>query len=198
MSPRLASSGVASYLAGARIAPVLAAAVIAAVLLPESLAQRLEWQREAFLAGEAWRLWTAPFTHHGTAHATANAIVLLVTGVLAERAAGPGRVAAVLAIAALASGLGQLAFMPAMESCRGASSLAWALAGLALWAGPAGGLPLARWALAGLAVVKFCLEMTGAPGATLPEGVAVAWAGHAAGFAGGIVLAPASPATRAA
>lgn len=189
MNPHAPGTGFACAADKVRIAPALAAAVLLAALLPESVASRIEWQRDAIVAGEAWRLATAPFAHHGFAHGAANAIALLAAGVLAERAAGWRRVAVALGAATIVSGTGLLAFAPAMESCRGASCLAWALAGLALWAGPARQVPAARWVFLGLAAAKIASEAAGAPGIALPEGIAVAWAGHGLGLACGIAAA---------
>lgn len=178
---------------------VLALACLALACLPETLAASLAWDREAILAGQWWRLWSAHLLHFGIPHAATDALVLLAAGASVERRIGPARLLRQLAIAAPCMSLLFFAVMPDLAEYRGASSLAAMLAvgaGVACWsqAGRA-----QRAMLAGAAALAAAYALHAALGGTawssLPQGVLVAWQAHLLGAACGV--AAGLPATAA-
>lgn len=178
---------------------VLALACLALACLPEALAASLAWDREAILAGQWWRLWSAHLVHFGMPHAATDALVLLAAGALVERRIGPVRLLRQLAIAAPCMSLLFFAIMPGLDEYRGASSLAAMLAvraGVACW--PQAGRAQ-RTMLAGAAALAAGYALHAALGgmawSSLPQGVLVAWQAHLLGAACGV--AAGLPATAA-
>ncbi|MGH6950733.1 MAG: rhomboid family intramembrane serine protease [Vitreimonas sp.] len=65
--------------------------------------------RARVLAGEAWRLVTAPFLHGGPDHLVGNVVALYIVGMACEHAVGPARAALIYGVSAVAgSGLSML------------------------------------------------------------------------------------------
>ena len=143
-------------------------------------------RREALIAGEWWRLWSAHVVHWSTLHALLDASVLGVCGAIAERGFGRRFVAAALLAGAPAIALVCLA-ATALDEYRGASGLGvllGVLAGAAVWRAH----PAQRgWVFAlGLAMGAKTLADVWLPALTLtalPPGVRVAWPAHVAGAA---------------
>lgn len=165
-------------------ASALASASPAAVL-------RLEFDRAAVAAGEAWRLLGSQLVHWSAAMACADLGVLLVAGAALEvrsrRAAGA---AIALALPFVAAALWFRS--PELSHYRGSSGVALALVvalllDLASSAGPAWRRVLAAAVLAA-ALAKTLVELRGGTSPLslpLPDGVTVAPWVHAAGVAAG-------------
>jgi rhomboid family GlyGly-CTERM serine protease len=173
----------------ASIALALACLVLAG--LPESIAASLAWDRDAVLAGQWWRLWSAHLVHFGMAHAFTDALVLLAAGSVLERRIGAGALLRQVTLASLALSMLLFAAMPGVGEYRGASGLA---AMLAVAAAIAGWRQAGRWRPAilagglGFAAATAAQAIgTGAGFSSLPQGVAVAWQAHLIGAACGVM-----------
>jgi rhomboid family GlyGly-CTERM serine protease len=169
-----------------RLAAGFALACLLLACLPEPAAAALDWEREAILGGEWWRLWTGHLVHFGLQHALFDAVVVYAGASLLEREIGRPRLLRQLLLAAPLVSLALLA-VPDLIAYRGASALAATVAlaaGIALW--PTAG----RWRLALLAGGLACAASTsmqalgaGWSAAGLPSGVVVAWQAHLFGAA---------------
>lgn len=172
---------------------ILALACLGLACLPEALASRLAWEREAILAGQWWRLWTAHLVHFGLPHALADAMPVLAAGCVLERRVKPARLLRWLALAAPAVSLLLFVLMPSLAEYRGASSLALMLAvaaGIASWPDAGRWRPaLLAGGLAFAAVTARHALGSGADLSSLPPGVAVAWQAHLLGAACGVLAA---------
>jgi rhomboid family GlyGly-CTERM serine protease len=169
-----------------RLAAGFALACLLLACLPEPAAAALDWEREAILGGEWWRLWTGHLVHFGLQHALFDAIVVYAGASLLEREIGRPRLLRQLLLTAPLVSLALLA-VPDLIAYRGASALAATVAlaaGIALW--PTAG----RWRPALLAGGLACAASMAAQAlgagwsaAGLPGGVVVAWQAHLFGAA---------------
>lgn len=160
------------------------------------LALVLEYDRQAILAGELWRLWSAHLVHYSLQHALTDTGAVLVAGLItAQMFSLRALLIAVLMGAALISA-GLLLAAPDCLYYRGASGLAVQLAvmaGAGLWRRASDSLP-ARAILVLLAAAlaaKIAAEATGyASGwSGLPADVVVSWQAHLLGAVVGTVFA---------
>jgi rhomboid family GlyGly-CTERM serine protease len=151
-----------------------------------AVAELLEYDRHAILAGELWRLWTCHLVHYSASHALADYASAVAAAAIAGQLHGWRRLAGALLLAAPLIATGLLLLAPDCQYYRGASGLAvmlTVLAAVALWrrAGARARLPLA---LLGLALAaKIAAEAWGltANWSALPAGVRVAWPAHLLG-----------------
>lgn len=164
-----------------------ALAGVALAMWPEPMLDFLAYQRQAILAGEAWRLWTAHLVHFSPAHALVDAIALLAMGALAEQAIGVRRMLFALALGAPLVSLGLLWAAPAMLEYRGASAMAVmaaVVAGPVIWR--TGGTWKAAIAVTGCAfLAKTLVE---AAGIDILPGSRALWQAHLLGALCGAVL----------
>jgi rhomboid family GlyGly-CTERM serine protease len=106
--------------------PILTSALAAVALvtyLCPGLASLLVYDREAILAGELWRLLTAPAVHFSSSHLLWNLGVFGAAGWIVE-SAGHRRLGFVCGFAAVASGIFFLWFQPGLGRYGGLSGLA--------------------------------------------------------------------------
>ncbi|MYM82669.1 rhombosortase [Duganella sp. FT50W] len=151
-----------------------------------AVAELLEFDRHAILAGEIWRLWTAHLVHYSAQHALIDGATALVAGAIALPALGWRRLCLTLALAMPLISTGLLLLAPDCLVYRGASGIAVLLVVLAarvLW--PRAGT-MARSTLLLLAVAlpgKIAAEALGyaAPWSDLPADVRVVWQAHLLG-----------------
>lgn len=158
----------------------------------------LEYDRQALLGGQIWRLWTAHLVHYTPRHALIDGAVLLLAGLIAARRLGAARVATALALGAPFISLGLLLAVPGCGAYRGASGLAVmlaVLAGATLWPGAG------RWSRTVLALLPLALaakianEALGAVQSpiqgwtNLPPDVAICWQAHLLGAVAGCLAA---------
>ncbi|MDF3835270.1 rhombosortase, partial [Cupriavidus basilensis] len=165
---------------------LLALAMLALQAAGPALMQVLRFDREAILAGEAWRLLSCHFVHLGWAHCLLN-----VAGILMLAAFLPARLRAWQVVPPLAAmtGILLLAGEPGLQRYAGFSGINYGLAVIAL-------LPLA-WRRDGLAAILL-LAIVGRAGWQIlagPSTVAAAWLGgpivasaHGYGIASGLLL----------
>lgn len=163
------------------------------------LALQLEFDRQAILAGELWRLWSGHLAHYSLQHALTDAGAVLVAGLITVQFFSLRALLAAVLLGAAFISAGLLLVAPDCLYYRGASGLAVQLtvmAGAGLWQRAQGSLP-ARAMLVLLAValaIKIAAEATGhASGwSGLPADVVVSWQAHllgaVAGVAGGLLL----------
>lgn len=151
-----------------------------------AVAELLEFDRHAILAGEIWRLWTGHLVHYSARHALIDGVTALVAGAIALPALGWRRLCLTLTLAMPVISAGLLLIAPDCLYYRGASGIAVLLVVLAarvLW--PRAD-PIARGALLLLAVAllgKIAAEALGyaAPWSDLPADVRVVWQAHLLG-----------------
>jgi rhomboid family GlyGly-CTERM serine protease len=170
---------------------LLAAFCLMLTLAPQSLIAHLEFDRHAILGGEFWRLWSGHLVHYSLQHASVDAAVLLLAGVMAARAAGGRRLWAALALGAPLISAGLLLIAPGLWYYRGASALGvmlTVLAGALLWAGAGRRLRAALALLALALTAKIAAEALGlAQGwSDLPRDVGIVWQAHLMGVAAGL------------
>jgi hypothetical protein len=160
--------------------------LLAGALLPDDLAVLLEYQREAVLRGELWRLWTGHLVHFTAAQALWDGLACLVPAVWLWRAGEGKAVAVALGLAAPLVGLALLGLVPDMAVYRGASALAVTLSVAGLHVAwrlrPDLHAPLLACALLLLAKLVGESQGWGIALADLPVGVEVAWQAHWAGL----------------
>lgn len=101
---------------------VLAAGSLALFMMP-GLAELLVYDRERVLSGEVWRLLTGHAVHFSPSHLGFDLLVLTAAGAWLEQR-DRRRYLLLLGLAAVASGLVFLAFMPEMARYGGLSGLA--------------------------------------------------------------------------
>lgn len=109
----------------------LAALTVLAASVPEAYAL-LEFERQAILEGQWWRLLTGHFAHASSTHLLWCLAAFVILGAPAERELGR-RYAGLLLAASMSVGLGLLAFAPALTWYCGLSGLDTALFARALW-----------------------------------------------------------------
>lgn len=165
-----------------------------------AVAELLEFDRQAILAGEIWRLWSGHLVHYSAPHALTDLATALAAGAIALPALGWRRLCLILLAAAPLISAGLLLFAPDCLYFRGASGIAVmlvVLAARALWpragAWGRGALLLLGVALPG----KIAIEALGhvAPWSALPPDVRVAWQAHLLGALIAIAI-PAGPSQR--
>ncbi|MBC7860677.1 MAG: rhombosortase [Burkholderiaceae bacterium] len=176
-----------------RVAAGVALACIGLALCPPAVNAWLAYDRQAILAGQVWRLWSAHLVHFSVQHALADALVFFLLAALAERQIGARRLGVCMALGAPLISAGLLLTAPNLAYYRGASGIAVTvavLAGASLWrVQPArrGVLLL----LAAIFLIKTACEAFGVASAlaNLPPDVVVAWQAHALGAAWGLLTA---------
>lgn len=135
-----------------------------AVALVPGLAPLLRYEREAVLAGEAWRLLTAHLVHLGPVHLGLNLVGLAFIGALFRRYWHAREMGGVMLLAALGTTGGLLLFAPGVAWYVGLSGVLHGLfaagAVLAWRGGRRTALPLL-----GLLAGKLALEQGGGAGA---------------------------------
>ncbi len=162
---------------------VLLCAALAGI--PDGGLAGLALDRQATLAGQAWRLWTGHWVHFSTAHAITDAAALAVFGGIVERQLGTAAVVRLCCVGAPLLSLALLLAVPAMALYAGSSGIAALFAGAAaasLWRrapGLHGPIALVGAVLIGRAL----LDAAGVSPAltSLPDGVRVAWQAHLIG-----------------
>ncbi len=171
---------------------VIAAICCALIVAPSLITEQLALDRQALLAGEAWRLWTGHLVHFSIFHALLDVAVLLIVCGSVERAQGTRRLCIALAIAAPLISLGLLAMAPGMMVYRGASGLAACMAviaGVLLWRknpGIRSALVLAGAVFTVKTVLDATFPRLGL--SSLPADVSVAWQAHMLGAIVGSLL----------
>ena len=163
------------------------------VVAPGEITAWLVFDRDAILAGEAWRLWTGHLVHFSWLHALTDVMVLFVVShILAHHTGSRVVVLALLAGAPFIS-LGLLLAVPDLRVYAGASGIAMMIGvavGCVLWCtdhrlrGVIGVLAL-------VALIKLLMDAnsSGLVHSTLPAGVQIAWQAHAIGACLGWLLA---------
>lgn len=173
------------------VAMAVCLALFAVSLLPDGLADSLEYQRRAVLDGELWRLWTGHLVHFSAGHALWDGLACLIPAAWLWREGKGNALVFTLGLAAPLIALALLVWVPGMVVYRGASGLAvtlWVAAlDLAWRRRPDLRLPLFAYALPLLS--KLAGEAMGwdVALADLPVGVEVAWQAHWAGLACGVL-----------
>ena len=156
---------------------------LAFAVLP--LVNSLEFDREAVIAGQAWRLWTGHLVHFSLQQLFLDIGAVILVGTVAESEIGSRFTALALLIGMPVLSAGLLLLVPDLVQYRGASGMAMLLAfigGTALWYR----LPEFRAILAILVAVlatKATLDAVGLASVTsgLPSGIKVAWHAHVLG-----------------
>lgn len=160
-----------------------------------AVAELLEFDRHAILAGEIWRLWSGHLVHYSFQHALIDYATALAAGAVALPALGWRRLGLGLLLAAPLISAGLLLIAPDCLYYRGASGLGVLLVVLAartLW--PRAGVR-ARGALlllGGALLVKIGAEALGhaGPWSDLPADVQVAWQAHLLGAIAALAINP--------
>ena len=162
--------------------PVACGLLVAA---PPSVWQWLVLDREAVLAGEAWRAWTGHLLHFTWAHAVADGVALAISSWIVEHRMGSRATWWLLLGGAPLIGLGLFVAVPDLGLYAGASGIATLMAVVAgglLWRAE----PRLRVLLVSLvfaALIKLALDAGGDASwsSTLPDGVRVVWQAHTLG-----------------
>lgn len=102
----------------------LAAGAVVVSLTP-ALSRSAIYDRNAVLAGEFWRLFSAPLVHFTPGHLAYDACVLIIAGALIQWRGYPG-LGSVCGLTSLASGLAVLSLEPQLEFYGGLSGIATA------------------------------------------------------------------------
>jgi rhomboid family GlyGly-CTERM serine protease len=152
----------------------------------------LEFDRQALLAGDIWRLWTCHLVHYTLQHLLLDGAVVAIAGLIAAQRLGLRTVGKALAFGAPCIALGLLLAAPELHYYRGASGIAVMLtvmAGLSLWRDADG---RARAVLMLMAVALPAKVVAEAAGWTrgwsdLPPDVAIAWQAHLLGCVAGVI-----------
>ena len=159
---------------------------------PDSVVGWLAYDRQAILAGQAWRAWTGHLVHFGWQHAVADVAVLLAATAILERFKGWRAAAWLFLAGAPLISLALLLGVPDLQVYEGASGIATMFgvaSGCCLWRAEPG-LRGALVLLAMGALLKLMVDAGGVvvPGiTTLPAGIQVAWQAHVVGaILGGI------------
>jgi len=176
-----------------RVAAGVALACAGLAWCPPAVNAWLAYERQAILAGQFWRLWSAHLVHFSARHALADALVFFLLAALAEREIGARRLGLCVALGAPFISAGLLLMAPDLAYYRGASGIAAMvaiLAGASLWRTR----PARRGVLLLLAAIwlsKTACEALGISSdlANLPPDVVVAWQAHALGAAWGLLAA---------
>ncbi len=149
-------------------------------LLPPDL---MEYDREAIVSGQLWRLWTGQFSHWSSLHLIGNLAAAALVIVIGGRAMRDW-LSLVPAVAPLLSMFIWFA-APAIAHYRGMSGLvAFLVTGAAVEGGVAGRL----LGVAYVAKLGFDVAVGGGP-TLLPDGIAVAWPAHLGGIIIGAAVA---------
>jgi len=163
------------------------------VVAPGEITAWLVFDRDAILAGEAWRLWTGHLVHFSWQHALTDIMVLFVVTHILMHHTGGRVVALALLVGAPLISLGLLLAVAHLQIYAGAS-------GLAMMMGVAVGCVLWRaddrlrgviGVLALVVLIKLFMDANsgGLGFSTLPAGVQVAWQAHVIGACLGWLLA---------
>lgn len=159
----------------------------------DAVAELLEFDRHAILAGEFWRLWSCHLVHYSAQHALVDYATALAAALVAGAQLGWRRLLWTLLAAAPLIAAGLLLFAPDCLSYRGASAMAVmlvALAACALWPRAGAGARLALGLLGLALAAKIAAEASGhaAAWSGLPADVRVAWPAHLLGAVAGIIF----------
>ncbi len=160
-----------------------------ALAAPGSIIVALEYDRQAILTGEIWRLWTGHLVHFSLQQAFVDAFALSIASALVERAIGTARLLIALVLGAPCISLGLMLGSPDLLYYRGASGIAVMMAisaGGSIW-------PRYKMLLTLLLlsfVVKTAAEAIGVSAnlARLPAYVVVAWQAHLLGAICGALM----------
>lgn len=149
-------------------------------------AELLEFDRQAMLAGEIWRLWTGHLVHYSAQHALVDFATVLIASAIVLPTVGWRRLTLLLAMATPLISAGLLLLAPECLHYRGASGIAVMLVVLAartLWPRSGMGGRTALLLLAVTLLAKIAAEAGGlaAPWSGLPEDVRVVWQAHLLG-----------------
>jgi rhomboid family GlyGly-CTERM serine protease len=152
----------------------------------------LEFDRQALLAGDIWRLWTCHLVHYTLQHALLDGAVVVVAGLIAAQRLGLRTVARALAFGAPCIALGLLLAAPELHSYRGASGIAVMLsvmAGLSLWRDADHRTRAVLMLMAVVLPAKVVAEAVGWSWgwSDLPPDVEVAWQAHLLGGVAGVI-----------
>ena len=152
----------------------------------------LEFDRQALLAGDIWRLWTCHLVHYTPQHALLDGAVAAVAGLIAARRLGLRTVGKALAFGAPCIALGLLLAAPELGYYRGASAIAVMLAvmaGLSLWRDADARSRAVLMLMAVALPAKVVAEAVGwtRGWAGLPPDVAIAWQAHLLGCVAGVI-----------
>jgi rhomboid family GlyGly-CTERM serine protease len=177
---------------GSAVIVACAALLIALASASPWLLAALEYDRDAILSGQCWRLWSGHAVHWSAPQALADAVALAVAAAIYRRHAGNRALAGALLLGAPAISLGLLLIAPGMAHYRGASGLCVmfaVLAGAALWSGAGSARRCVLVLLGAALAAKTMLETlhVSAPLASLPPDVAVAWQAHVLGAGCGVI-----------
>jgi len=163
---------------------------LAFAVLPESLRVACEYDRQALIDGEAWRLWTAHFVHFSARHAGVDLSTLAMLGMCVQRRCGWRVLASLLICAPPLLSLALYFAVPELLVYRGASALCvacGAMLSLTLWCD----VPTMRRLLSGTVgafACKLAYEATSGAASLsgLGGGVCIAWQAHLLGVAFGV------------
>ncbi|MBV7537645.1 rhombosortase [Duganella sp. sic0402] len=158
-----------------------------------AVAELLEFDRQAILAGEIWRLWSGHLVHYSVQHALVDYVTALVAAAIVLPALGWRRLLLAPGMAAPLISAGLMLFAPDCLYYRGASGIAVMLvmlAALALWQRAGAGARAALLLLGAGLLLKISMEAAGhvAGWSDLPDGVRVAWQAHLLGAVTGLAI----------
>lgn len=158
----------------------LAGLFVIAGLMPS---ESMQFDRQAILGGELWRLWTGQFCHWSSLHLAGNMAALAALSLIGGR--GMRRWLALLPVISPLLSLTLLGLLPELQHYRGASGL---VAVLAIGVATEGGLIGCLVAVAWLAkLIIDALYEVGSP--LLPAGITTTWQAHLAGSLLGLAIA---------
>jgi rhomboid family GlyGly-CTERM serine protease len=154
----------------------------------------LEYEREAIIAGEWWRLLTAHVTHLNVRHTALNCLGLALLWALFARDFSPRRWLFILLVSVIAIDAGLWLLAPRVEWYLGASGVLHGALAAGIFAALARG-QRAAWAMLLLVLVKLLYEQFAAASVLMP-GVPLVPQAHLLGVVGGLLGALAAPARR--
>jgi rhomboid family GlyGly-CTERM serine protease len=162
------------------------------LLLSEAAIARLEYRRDAVLAGEIWRLWSGHCVHFTAAHAMLDGLACMILATGLQLAGQSRRLLPRLVVIAPLLTLTLLIAVPEMAIYRGASGVAMALLAatwLTLWQYQQRWRPW-LWPPALVLLLKLMADALdlNAFSASLPAEIEVAWQIHLAGLVSGLVF----------
>lgn len=187
---------IASFRAWALPAACIFLAVLAEIFGDWSR-QWLSYDRDAILAGQAWRLLSGHFVHLGQSHLLLNATGLLLVWLLVGTSAATGRWLLIAAASIIGIDAGLWLFAPLLDWYVGLSGLLHGLLAAGIVAELRGGRR-DNWVLAGLVLAKLVYEQVSGPlpGSEVSAGGAVIVDAHLYGAIAGALTAaflPVSP-----
>ena len=170
----------------------LALLCIGMVFLPESLAELLEYKRDAIIGGEWWRLWSGHFTHFTLMHAFVNCATLLLLTVLLVRVYSWTLILILFIFGPLVISLSLMSVVHEMAIYRGASALAALFLAMLIVQTIERAHGISAFMLYALIVtwlVKLSVEAAGGMSlSNLSPSIHVAWQAHVAGILAGIAV----------